>query len=84
MSKLIVLRECIRDILAMAALEIFGVVEKTLAEYNEEISRSEEERKRLQRLLDIVTQPEIKLLRTGLICYNLRCPRQSNRYCVAF
>ncbi|XP_062304710.1 zinc finger protein 436-like isoform X1 [Osmerus eperlanus] len=76
MSKLNVLKEFIRDILAMAALEIFGVVEKTLAEYNEEISRSEEERKRLQRLLDVVTQPKIKLLRTEVQQLSLPEPPQ--------
>ncbi|XP_067088235.1 zinc finger protein 260-like [Osmerus mordax] len=59
MSKLNVFRECISEILSAAALEIFGVVEKTLIEYKKEISRSEEERKRLQRLLNVVTQPNI-------------------------
>ncbi|XP_062304657.1 zinc finger protein 84-like isoform X2 [Osmerus eperlanus] len=59
MSKLYVFREFISEILSTAALEIFGGVEKTLIEYKEEISRSEEERKRLQRLLNVVTQPNI-------------------------
>ncbi|XP_067088232.1 histone-lysine N-methyltransferase PRDM9-like [Osmerus mordax] len=59
MAKLCVFREFISEILSTAALEIFGVVEKTLIEYKEEISRSEEERKRLQRLLNVVTQPNI-------------------------
>ncbi|XP_067088230.1 zinc finger protein ZFP2-like isoform X4 [Osmerus mordax] len=59
MSKLYVFREFISEILSTAALEIFGVVEKTLIEYKKEISRSEEERKRLQRLLNVVTQPNI-------------------------
>ena len=67
MSKSELFREFISEILSTAALEIFGGVEKTLAEYKEQISRSEEERKRLQRLLDVVTQPEIKLHRTGSI-----------------
>ncbi|CAB1323404.1 unnamed protein product, partial [Coregonus sp. 'balchen'] len=39
--------------LTAAAEEIFEVVEKTIAEYQEEVVR-------LQRLLDIVLQPEIK------------------------
>ena len=59
MSKLYVFREFISEILSTAALDIFGVVENTLIEYKEEISRSEEERKRLQRLLNVVTQPNI-------------------------
>ncbi|XP_046899788.1 uncharacterized protein LOC124483395 isoform X3 [Hypomesus transpacificus] len=59
MSKLNVFRECISEILSAAALEIFGVIEKTLIEYNEKILRSEEEMKRLPRLLNVVTQPNI-------------------------
>ncbi|KAL0984724.1 hypothetical protein UPYG_G00145880 [Umbra pygmaea] len=49
-----------------AAEEIFGAVEKTIAEYHEEVSRTKEENDRLQKLIDIVTQPDIKLHRSGL------------------
>ncbi|XP_062304739.1 zinc finger protein 391-like [Osmerus eperlanus] len=76
MSKSDLFREFISEILSTAALEIFGGVEKTLAEYKEEISRSEEERKRLQRLLDVVTQPEIKLHRTEVQQLSLPEPPQ--------
>ena len=61
----------------MAALEIFEVVEVMFAECQDEISRSKEENARLQRLLDVVTKPNITLHRTGLIfihsCYHLLC-----------
>ena len=72
MAKLYVFREFIGEILSTAALEIFGVVEKTLIEYNEEVSRSEEERKRLHRLLNVVTQPNIAGS-LSIPCYNLLC-----------
>ncbi|KAK6325446.1 hypothetical protein J4Q44_G00047880 [Coregonus suidteri] len=49
--------------LSAAAVEIFGAVEKTIAEYQEEICRSAEENESLRRLLDMVIKPEIKLHR---------------------
>nr|XP_046196243.1 uncharacterized protein LOC124028131 isoform X2 [Oncorhynchus gorbuscha] len=49
--------------LTAAAVEISAVFEKKMIEYREEISRSKEENKRLQRLLDLVFHPEIKLRR---------------------
>lgn len=58
MSKIQLLRVFLYDRLTAAAEEIFGVVEKTVAEYQEEVVR-------LQRLLDIVLQPEINLQRAG-------------------
>ena len=78
MSKLDVFRDFITQQLTTAALEIFAAAEKSFAEFEEEISRSKDESARLQRLLDIVTQPEIKLHRTGSILvtrvyYNLLC-----------
>ncbi|XP_071011531.1 probable serine/threonine-protein kinase kinX [Oncorhynchus clarkii lewisi] len=49
--------------LTAAAVEISAVFEKKIIEYQVEISRSKEENKRLQRLLDLVFHPEIKLRR---------------------
>ncbi|XP_071250624.1 uncharacterized protein [Salvelinus alpinus] len=49
--------------LTAAAVEISAVFEKKIVEYQVEISRSKEENKRLQRLLDLVFHPEIKLHR---------------------
>ncbi|CAB1331513.1 unnamed protein product, partial [Coregonus sp. 'balchen'] len=58
MSKIQLLRVFLNERLTAAAEEIFGVVEKTIAEYQEEVVR-------LQRLLDIdiVLQPEKNLHR---------------------
>ncbi|XP_035593582.1 zinc finger protein 184-like [Oncorhynchus keta] len=59
MSQIRLLRVFLNDRLTAAAEEIFGVVEKTVAEYQEEVVR-------LQRLLDIVLQPEINMPRADL------------------
>ena len=67
MSNLEVFRDFITQRLTTAALEIFRAAEKSFAEFEEEISRSKEESERLQRLLDIVIQPEIKIHRAGSI-----------------
>ncbi|CAB1327754.1 unnamed protein product [Coregonus sp. 'balchen'] len=65
MSKLQLLNVFVTERLSAAAVEIFGAVEKTIAEYQEEICRSAEENERLRRLLDMVIKPEIKLHRAG-------------------
>ncbi|XP_041705893.1 zinc finger and SCAN domain-containing protein 2 isoform X2 [Coregonus clupeaformis] len=59
MSNIQLLKVFLNERLTYAAEEIFGVVEKTIVEYQEEVVR-------LQRLLDIVLQPEIKLHRADL------------------
>uniref|UniRef100_A0A674BKP3 C2H2-type domain-containing protein n=1 Tax=Salmo trutta TaxID=8032 RepID=A0A674BKP3_SALTR len=46
----------VNERLTVAAVEIFDVVEKVVAEYQEEISRSKEENERLRRLLRITTE----------------------------
>uniref|UniRef100_A0A4W5R172 C2H2-type domain-containing protein n=1 Tax=Hucho hucho TaxID=62062 RepID=A0A4W5R172_9TELE len=61
MSKIQLLRGFLNERLTAAAVEIFGAVENTIAEYQEEISRSKEEIERLQRLLDLAFKPNIKL-----------------------
>ncbi|XP_046899813.1 zinc finger protein 180-like [Hypomesus transpacificus] len=66
MSQLNVIRELCGEILTTAALKIYWASEKPLAVYQEEISRSKEESAWLQRLLDVVTQPEIKLQQTDV------------------
>lgn len=66
MSKLQLLNTFLTERLTAAAVEIFGAVEKTITEYQEEISRSKEEIDRLRRQLHIVTQPKIKLHKAGL------------------
>ena len=47
MSKLDLFRDFIRERLTTVALEIFGAVEKTFAEFQEEIYNSKEESARL-------------------------------------
>ncbi|KAK6326707.1 hypothetical protein J4Q44_G00023520 [Coregonus suidteri] len=44
-----------------AAEEIFGVVEETIAEYQEEVSRTKEENRHLRSMLDVRTKTDIKL-----------------------
>lgn len=52
------LKRFISDRLTAAANEIFGVFEKTIVEYEEEIDRQ-------RKLLDIVWRPVVKLQRVG-------------------
>ena len=59
MSSVECLRELINERLTAAAEEIFGVFQKTIVQYEEEIDRQ-------RRLLDIVWKSEITLQRTGL------------------
>eukprot|EP00064_Thunnus_orientalis_P005641 superscaffoldBa00000562_g5655 len=59
MSSVECLREFINERLTTAAEEIFGVFQKTIVQYEEEIDRQ-------RRLLDIVWKPEIKLNRIEL------------------
>ncbi len=58
MSSVDCLREFVIERLTAAAEEIFGVFQKTIVDYEEEIDRQ-------RRLLDIVWKPEIKLHRIG-------------------
>lgn len=52
------LKRFISDRLAAAAEEIFGVFEKTIAEYEEELDRQ-------RKLFDVVWRPVVKLRRVG-------------------
>ncbi|XP_038872226.1 zinc finger protein 583-like [Salvelinus namaycush] len=63
MSKMQLLQDYLNERLTVVAVEIFGAVENTIAEYQEEISRSKEEIDRLRKLLDLVFQPDIMLHR---------------------
>ncbi|XP_062304717.1 zinc finger protein 853-like isoform X4 [Osmerus eperlanus] len=76
MSKLDLFRGFIRERLTTAALEIFGAVEQTFAEYKEEICRSKEESARLKRLLDFVTPPEMQRHRADVQQLSLLNPPQ--------
>ncbi|XP_027141050.1 zinc finger protein 239-like isoform X2 [Larimichthys crocea] len=59
MSSVDCLRQFVNERLTAAAEEIFGVFQKTIVEYEEEIYRQ-------RKLLDIVCKPEIKLHRIDL------------------
>ncbi|KAK6328128.1 hypothetical protein J4Q44_G00001060 [Coregonus suidteri] len=63
MSQLQFLNAFVTERLTAVAVEISAVCEQTIGEYQEEISRSNEENKRLQSLLSWVFNPEIKLHR---------------------
>ena len=65
MSRLKLFKEFVNEQLAAAAVDIFRLYEKTIAEYHEEICRSKEKCAQLQRML--VIQPKIKLHRTGSV-----------------
>ncbi|XP_031694988.1 zinc finger protein 594-like [Anarrhichthys ocellatus] len=60
MSKVQMLRCLVNQRLTAAAEEIFGVFERTIAEYEEELSRSKEENERQRRLLDAVFMPQLR------------------------
>ncbi|KAM6951074.1 uncharacterized protein FYW47_014591 [Aplochiton taeniatus] len=61
MSKTQLLRVLINERLSAAAIEIFGVVERTIAEYEEEVRCSQRENARQRELLTVLLKPEIKL-----------------------
>ncbi|XP_042170794.1 uncharacterized protein LOC112241159 isoform X2 [Oncorhynchus tshawytscha] len=63
MSQLQFLNVFITERLTAVAMQISVVLEQNIGEYLEEISRSNEENKRLQSLLDLVFNSEIKLHR---------------------
>lgn len=65
MSKIEMLRLLINQRLTAAAEEIFGVFGRTIAEYEEEISRSKLEIDRQRRLLDLSAPPRISVQVNG-------------------
>lgn len=68
------LRQLVNERLAAAADEIFGLVEKTLAEYQDEAARSRREVLQLKTQLEqlAVLTPEVMLRRAG-VCDARRC-----------
>ncbi|XP_037651595.1 zinc finger protein sens-like isoform X16 [Sebastes umbrosus] len=63
MCKVQMLRALVKQRLTAAAEEICGLFERTIAEYEEELSRSKEENERQQKLLDAVLHPQLQLHR---------------------
>uniref|UniRef100_A0A673C8H5 C2H2-type domain-containing protein n=1 Tax=Sphaeramia orbicularis TaxID=375764 RepID=A0A673C8H5_9TELE len=67
MSDTQLLRQMVNERLAAAAEEIFGLVEKTIAEYQDEVFRCRSEVIALKRQMEqlSVLKPEVQLLKTG-------------------
>ncbi|XP_042291798.1 gastrula zinc finger protein XlCGF57.1-like isoform X2 [Thunnus maccoyii] len=66
MSKVQMLRASVTQRLTAAAEEIFVLFERSIAEYEEELSRSKEENERQRKLLDAVFNPQLQLHRAAL------------------
>ncbi|XP_071062544.1 uncharacterized protein DDB_G0286299-like [Pseudochaenichthys georgianus] len=66
MSKVQMLLSLKKRRLTAAVEEIFALFEKTIAEYEEERSLSKEENKRLQKRLDAVLQPQLRIHRADV------------------
>ncbi|XP_068423121.1 gastrula zinc finger protein XlCGF26.1-like [Clinocottus analis] len=66
MCKVQMLRALVKQRLTAAAQEIFGLFERTIAEYEEELSASRDENERQRRLLDAVFNPEVRVHRAVL------------------
>ncbi|KAK2899465.1 zinc finger protein 37-like [Channa argus] len=62
-SKVEILRGLITEKLTTAAQEIFAVVERTVAGYEEEVAELKQEVERQQRQLEVVLQPQVLLCR---------------------
>ncbi|XP_068188666.1 zinc finger protein 37-like [Antennarius striatus] len=65
MSKGQMLRALVKQRLTAAAEEIFGLFERTIAEYEEELCRSKEENERQRELLDAVFKPQLRIQKTA-------------------
>ncbi|XP_054461506.1 zinc finger protein ZFP2-like [Anoplopoma fimbria] len=61
-----ILRSLVNQRLTAPAEEIFGLFERTIAEYEEELSRSKEENERQRKLLDAVFKPQLRLHRADV------------------
>ncbi|XP_059205835.1 zinc finger protein 135-like [Centropristis striata] len=66
MSKNQMLRVFVSQRLTAAAEEIFGLFERTIAEYEEQLCRSKEKNERQQKLLDAVLNPQLHLHRADV------------------
>uniref|UniRef100_A0A8C6WS93 C2H2-type domain-containing protein n=1 Tax=Neogobius melanostomus TaxID=47308 RepID=A0A8C6WS93_9GOBI len=60
------LRALVNERLAAAAEDIFVLIERTIAEYEEELCRSKQENQRKQQLLDKVLRPRVQLVRANV------------------
>ncbi|KAM8859965.1 uncharacterized protein AB9W97_019749 [Spinachia spinachia] len=70
MSKVQMLRYLVKQRLAEAAEEIFGLFERTIAEYEEDASRLKEDNERLAKRLHAVFNPEVRIQRAGWFAHS--------------
>lgn len=63
--------EFLTERLSAAAVDIYGFIEKSLTDYQEEVNRTKVENQRLLRLQELVYKPEIRLRRTGTFVLRL-------------
>ncbi|CAJ1084256.1 zinc finger protein 271-like [Xyrichtys novacula] len=66
MSKVQTVRALIKQRLSSAAEEIFEIFEKIILEYEEKLCRSSEEKKRQEKLLDSLLNPQLQLHRADV------------------
>ncbi|XP_061894584.1 zinc finger protein OZF-like [Entelurus aequoreus] len=66
MRKVKILRALMEQRLNAVVEEIFGLFERTIAEYEEELARTKEEKERQQELQDAVLKPPVRLHRAGI------------------
>ncbi|KAM7413806.1 hypothetical protein PAMA_018886 [Pampus argenteus] len=66
MSKVEILREMVNQLLMAAAGEICGLFERTIADYEEELTCSKRENEYQRKLLEAVLKPEVRLHRTDV------------------
>ncbi|XP_033989763.1 zinc finger protein 2 homolog [Trematomus bernacchii] len=62
----VVLLSLVKQRLTAAAEDIFVLFERTIAEYEEELSRSKQENERRRKLLDAVLQPQLQIHRADV------------------
>ncbi|XP_049572771.1 zinc finger protein 25 [Syngnathus scovelli] len=61
MCKVRILRTLVKQRLNVAVEEIFELFERTIAQYEEELCRTKEEKEQQRRLLDAILKPQIRL-----------------------
>ncbi|XP_061153801.1 zinc finger and BTB domain-containing protein 24-like [Syngnathus typhle] len=66
MCKVKILKSLVKQRLNVAVEEIFGLFERTIAEYEEELCRTKKENERQRDLLDAILNPQVRLNRTDV------------------
>ncbi|XP_019740133.1 zinc finger and SCAN domain-containing protein 21-like [Hippocampus comes] len=76
MCQVELLRALLNQRLSAAVDEVFGVVARTIAEYQEELCRSKEENERQRQLLDAVLKPHVVLYKEESSSQECLSPKQ--------